>query len=742
MEQLRAKKLFERWQKTFLGAIDKQSEEYVLAMLREGEDLLARGPTVLDLNRSIKPASGSTFLHTAAWFQKARVLEWLLAHGADPNQGNLKGNTPLHLLAEQAAPDKPAVAQLIQCMLDYGADVHQKDATNLDAVDKARAGGFDIMSLSFEAGKEYAARKAAGLLNPAQAESARGGGGGGGAAAAGGASAAGGAPSGSGDSEDSSSGSGPEFAPLSESERAAAASKAALVYRKLSTLFLGLEAEGVSQAVDDAIVRILHANMHLVHHKLLELGRAPAESAGRTFLHLAVAARRVEIVRVLLLGLARNGPPVADAQDDAGDTALHLAVARIEEDGGAAIVALLLDAGASKTITNYLRGLTPFQMLPAAASPESKRWLLDYKPQLKIPPANALASKLLAAGASPAGAGGAAAGSAAIAGFGASGAAGSMSPEKQDRAGARALMARLASSVNSGAAAALAAGAGASGSGVEGLSAARSGALGLIKGSGVAGGGAGGGGLNARGSGGGVVFGGALASILAKNLGAGGAGAGGPKPPLPAGLASAVARARGSGAGLGAAAGAGLGLGGGKKGAGIGLGSGAGGDQLHRRLLLDELFDVLDLGSTHSLPAAQVGALHSALHFGCACPASVVQLALDSASPPGACTRANLLEVLAQLDLACAAHQALRWDFALLDVDGIGALSTAESSGWQGALPGAAAYASQAELVWQVNHADPAQTKFDEYERATHTKRECADWLVSWRSELAELPVR
>jgi hypothetical protein len=113
IEDPRALRLFERWQKTFLGAIDKQSEEYVVNMLREGEALIASG--ALSLNRSIKPASGSTFLHTVAWFQKGRVIEWLLQQGADPNQGNMKGNTPFHLLCENA--NKDIAPQLIQLMI-------------------------------------------------------------------------------------------------------------------------------------------------------------------------------------------------------------------------------------------------------------------------------------------------------------------------------------------------------------------------------------------------------------------------------------------------------------------------------------------------------------------------------------------------------------------------------------------------------------------------------------------------
>jgi hypothetical protein len=67
-----------------------------------------------DLNKPIKD-NGSTFLHTAVWYQKrdlvraapaavrclplsphACQVKFLLAHGANPNVQNSKGNTPLH----------------------------------------------------------------------------------------------------------------------------------------------------------------------------------------------------------------------------------------------------------------------------------------------------------------------------------------------------------------------------------------------------------------------------------------------------------------------------------------------------------------------------------------------------------------------------------------------------------------------------------------------------------------------
>ena len=686
-DALRAKKLFERWQKTFLGAIDKQSEDYIISMLREGEDLIASG--LLDLNRSIKPASGSTFLHTVAWFQKKRVLEWLLAHGADPNLGNIKGNSPTHLLCEQA--NKDIAPQLIQCMIDYGADVFQADNTGADSVAKAKAVGFDVMQLNFERGKQFKAARDAERNGTHNTESLGG--------------------SGKADTPGGQNGDGrddgvpADLPPLSEADRAAGADKAKMVYRKLSTLFLGLEAQGVSKAVDDAIVRILTSNMHLIHHKLLDLNLPIADAGGKTFLHLAVCARRSEIVRVLLVG--RADP---NKGDENGDTALHHAMPLLDEENGPAIIAQLLDAGASKTKTNYLRGLNALQSLPENVSPEAKQWLQEYQPKLsKRMSASAFASKLQLSASGGSSGGGNVSASPTHAHGRSGGSIGNLPPspahavEKQDRAGARALMARLASNVHAGNAASLA------GSGAEGvLNSPKnpSGALGLIQGSRASTTAAT---TNARGSMGGNLFGGALASILSRNNaaaagGAAGSGGGGAGSGAVGVLASAVARARGGATATASTSKSGVGVGGKKS---------VASKASERHLQLDELFRVLDISEIHVLTLAQVSALHQSFHAGCeGCPQWIVQQVMDCAIPAGCCTRANILDILSQLTLQCSAQSKLAWDVALLDPDGMGALSTQETAGATGAV------ASSAELVWASNQGDNA-TKYEESDKTT-----------------------
>jgi len=749
-DSLRATRLFERWQKTFLGAIDKQSEEYVIGMLREGEALLASG--ALSLNRSIKPASGSTFLHTVAWFQKGRVIEWLLQHGADPNQGNLKGNTPFHLLCENA--NKDIAPQLIQIMINYGASITQPDATGQDAVAKAKAVGFDVTQLDFSKGQSFLARRAAGMSALE-------------AAAAANASATATAGTAQADNEEKTD----ELPPLTEPERVVAEQKASLVYRKLSTLFLGLDAANSSQAVDDAIIRILSSNLHLVHHKLLRLSEPPADAAGRTFLHLAVNARRVEIVRALIRGQADP-----NQQDDAGDTPLHLAMARVTEENGGAIVAALLDAGASKTIPNYLRGHTPPQMMPPTTSVELRAWVDSYVPQLKGKLGSQAVAKLFGVGGStgsgaaplPAGSGGASGPVVAAANVGGLSIGSTAGAEKQDRAGARALMARLANAVNAGSG--LASGAGgdllspkgaasllkrASMSGGS-ISAASNSAPGVPRRASATGpvGGAlfAGIGLNPAGPGSGPLPDGpaggrgALASILSKH-GVGGGGVAGPggapagtAAPAKPGLTSNVLR---GGATTPAAVGR-------RSSATCPVGAGA--HVSESALHVDELFSLLDLSESHTLPLAQVNALHGAMH-GCGgasggvsgCPVWLVQQVLDSSIPAGLCTRANVLEVLAQLSVLCSAQSQLRYDFQALDFEGLGALPT-DSLGF-GAGAG---YNSAAELVWGVNDTAGATAaasaggggRFDDFlarKQRLQTDKRAPPREVKWSEIQAEL---
>jgi len=699
VDDARAAKLFDRWQKAFLGAIETSSEDYILAMLKEGEDLVWRGK--IDLNRSIKPASGSTFLHTAAWFQKAAVMKWLLTHGADPNRGNLKGNTPLHLLCEQA--NKGTAPELIQLMVDFGGAMDLKDGVGMSGAEKAAAVGFDLASIQYERGREFLARKSRGitgpeLYDPTHGVDGAGTGGSGGAVAAGG---------------EGMDADGSGMGVLSSSERAAAVEKSKLVYRKLSTLFMGLDAQ-VSQSVDDAITRLISTNLSLIHHKLLDLNRpstfpegSDPSTDGKTFLHYAVAARRAELVRVLLM----QGDAEPNRQDETGETPLHLAIQQLDTPSGvvATMISLLLDAGASKTITSYLRGSTPMQMVSSRATVEAKKWLYAYKPKpMQKLTSTLVAQKVLGGGtglkspsAASAGSGSAtpAAGgsvsrttsgisSTPVAGFGSMHSSGVI--EEQDRAGARAMMARMKASVM-----------GATGGGMGmgmGMGAAtvspgsnnaaattsttpRTSVLGLIqKGS------------NAspavtrdssrRGSG-------ALQSMLAKSKSvAGGVGAGSSRPSLI--NTPSVPSSR-------AVTGTTLGLGGKKL-------------LNEKALRLADLFNQLDEDASGSLSPATVSRFHEQLHVGCSgVPSWLVQHVFGSSVPSGQCIRSNFLGILSHIHLACCQYASLRWEFAMMDIEGVGSIDAQDMarSGMGSCSP--------AELVWSINHIDAAQTRMEDF---------------------------
>lgn len=673
-DQLRGKKTFERWQKTFLGAIDKQTEEYVIGMLKEGEDLVNAG--FIDLNKSIKITSGSTFLHTACWFQKRKIAEWLLEHGANPNQVNLTGNSPLHLLCEKS--NQEGAPALIQLVVDYGGDLELKETGKegaLTASEKAKIVGFDTSIISLTKQKEYLARKA----NKAAAATQN-------------------------QSGDSSS-----LPPLSPEEQSVAEDKAKLVYKKLTTLFLGLDAEGVSQAVDDAIVRILTSNLPLIHRNILDINKPPQANDGilKTFLHYAVIARRGQIVKVLLQGKANT-----DAQDEAGDTPLHIAVDKIEEGNegvGFEIVAQLLDAGANTTIPNYLRSLTPLQMLPADADSTTREWLENYKPNLKESlSSSAFTDKVLTAKSSSESS--SSSSTAETLAPAIPSAAAIMAPATmavtadkiQDKQGARALLARMATNVlnqnnlnvpnqsgsSSIGAASLASSSSLSSSSSSGPS---SSALNLFQKAA--------GGASALPTVSSVKRSSdfsSLQQLLAAKTGLGG------------GVAASV---------MGAAIGQ------------VRAGAGAAAVTALKKLLVNEkqlnmeaIWNALDQNASGVLHPLTLLSYHSELHqCGTSCTINMVHQVLESVLPVGQCTRANFLDVLGALELLCNETQQLRWEMRALDVEGMGSLS---------ADYGSVVALSSAELLFAVHGRDdmlsnapggastslpPSTSKFDDF---------------------------
>jgi ankyrin repeat protein len=93
--------------------------------LERVERFISHPPGTVDVDINAHSSDGWTPLHLASFFGHAKVIELLLAHGADvaARSTNSTGNTPLH--AALAANQKMAVGLLI----GHGADVNAPDAS-------------------------------------------------------------------------------------------------------------------------------------------------------------------------------------------------------------------------------------------------------------------------------------------------------------------------------------------------------------------------------------------------------------------------------------------------------------------------------------------------------------------------------------------------------------------------------------------------------------------------------------
>ena len=82
-----------------------------------------------------------TELHFAAYCGDPDLLEKGLRAGLDPNaKDTYRGYTPLHWLTEMAAAGGPRV-EMLQRLLDGGADATIRDNANETALDLAREAG-------------------------------------------------------------------------------------------------------------------------------------------------------------------------------------------------------------------------------------------------------------------------------------------------------------------------------------------------------------------------------------------------------------------------------------------------------------------------------------------------------------------------------------------------------------------------------------------------------------------------
>jgi len=125
----------------------------------------ASGPTPIDINAHSD--DGWTPLHLAAFFGHVKVMELLLAHGADvaARSANPTGNTPLH--AALAANQKMAVGLLI----GHGADVNALDASGWRPLHLAAANNaLDVMKTLIAQGADAGGMNRDGLTAAQMAE--------------------------------------------------------------------------------------------------------------------------------------------------------------------------------------------------------------------------------------------------------------------------------------------------------------------------------------------------------------------------------------------------------------------------------------------------------------------------------------------------------------------------------------------------------------------------------------------
>ncbi len=85
--------------------------------------------------------SGETALHSAAESGEVENIRFLISHGADPNIRDDAGQTPLHqIVLSDYIPDEK-VAEIIQILVDGGADVNAVTKPNIHSAYKNWSGG-------------------------------------------------------------------------------------------------------------------------------------------------------------------------------------------------------------------------------------------------------------------------------------------------------------------------------------------------------------------------------------------------------------------------------------------------------------------------------------------------------------------------------------------------------------------------------------------------------------------------
>ena len=85
---------------------------------------------------NLRASDGSTPLIAAVTYSRPLVAQILLSHGADVNQADLTGATPL-MIAADASPNITDPAHFIKMLLEHGAKKELKDSRGRTALQRA-----------------------------------------------------------------------------------------------------------------------------------------------------------------------------------------------------------------------------------------------------------------------------------------------------------------------------------------------------------------------------------------------------------------------------------------------------------------------------------------------------------------------------------------------------------------------------------------------------------------------------
>jgi ankyrin repeat protein len=101
-------------------------------------------PMTRDVSRQAENSQRVAALHAATARRNAGVVEKLLRAGAEPDQAQADGFTPLHVAAQHG---DTAIAAML---LLFGADPKKTNARGMDAVAQAREGGHEWLAARLE----------------------------------------------------------------------------------------------------------------------------------------------------------------------------------------------------------------------------------------------------------------------------------------------------------------------------------------------------------------------------------------------------------------------------------------------------------------------------------------------------------------------------------------------------------------------------------------------------------------